>query len=128
MTLQATLPRVLRLLGRHAILPGTFLLIIHCVSAAPVAPEKEIGSNGSSLDRSPAQEIREFGRPLYRTFTRREEGVVNRLFSAVQDWRGMMVFGSVNCVLEYDGQRWTSLKVPNAGWIFGLLSDQPGTI
>jgi signal transduction histidine kinase/CheY-like chemotaxis protein len=127
MTLQATLPSILRLLGRHAILPGTLLLIIHCASATAVAPDKEIG-NDSSPDRSPAQEVREFGRPLYRTFTRREEGVVNRLFSAIQDWRGMMLFGSVNCVLEYDGQRWASLKVPNAGWIFGLLSDQPGTI
>jgi len=127
MTLRATRPLIFLMLSRYPILAGAFLLIVQCVSAGP-APDNVIAVSGSSLDLKPGQEARESGRPLYRTFTHSEEGVVNRILSAVQDWRGPMIFGSVNCVLEYDGQRWTSIPVPNGGWIVGLASDQPGTI
>ena len=54
--------------------------------------------------------------------------MVNRILSAAQDWRGLMIFGSVNCVLEYDGQRWASVPILNGGWIAGLACDSRRTI
>ncbi|HZC36498.1 MAG TPA: histidine kinase dimerization/phospho-acceptor domain-containing protein, partial [Chthoniobacterales bacterium] len=34
----------------------------------------------------------------------------------------------MNCVLEYDGQQWTSIPVPNGGWIEAMARDHSGTI
>jgi signal transduction histidine kinase/DNA-binding response OmpR family regulator len=115
------------MISRYPILTGAFLLIVRCVSAG-LEPDQMQGANHSSLDVNPGQEAGEFGRPLYRAFTQRDEGVVNRILSAVQDSRGLMIFGSVNCVLEYDSERWTSIPIPNGGWITALASDRSGTI
>lgn len=68
------------MINRYPILAGVFLLIVHGVSDG-LQPDKEAGANSSPPDLSPGQEVREFGRPLYRTFTKRDEGVVNRIFS-----------------------------------------------
>ncbi len=115
------------MISRNSILAGALLLIVHCASA-DLAVDQEIGASGALPTLNPAEKAREFGRPIYRSFTRREEGVVNKILSAAQDWRGLMIFGSVNCVLEYDGQRWTSVPIPNSGWILGLASDSVRTI
>jgi hypothetical protein len=39
-----------------------------------------------------------------------------------------MIFGSVNCVLEYDGQQWASVHIPNGVWINALAKGRSGTI
>ncbi|MBV8968824.1 MAG: hypothetical protein JO331_07160, partial [Verrucomicrobia bacterium] len=113
--------------SRCLILIGAFLLIARCVWAELPPAQKQRVSD-SSLHSSAAQEAREFGRPLYRVFTRRDKGIVNRIISATQDSRGLMIFGSVNCVLEYDGQQWTSVPIPNGGWITALTKDRSGTV
>ena len=105
---------------------GAFLLVAHGVSAGLLSYQNEaIGR--SSPDSHPGQEPRDFGRPLYRVFTRRDKGIVNRILSGVQDARGLMIFGSINCVLEYDGQQWTSIPVPDGGWL-SVAKDRSGTI
>ena len=91
---------------------GVLLLMLHSVSAA-LDEVDETGVSGSSAGAESGQRVRELGRPLYRTFTRRDEGIVNKILTGVQDPRGLMVFGSINCVLEYDGQHWTSIPIPN---------------
>jgi hypothetical protein len=121
-TQKASLPMT----SRYSILTAAFLLTVRCVLAG-LASGSEQGAN-SSLPGLNSGQAREFGRPLYRMFTKRDEGVVNHIFSSVQDSRGLMIFGSVNCMLEYDGQRWTSIPVPNGGWIQELASDRTGTI
>src|SRR5271165_4370792 len=119
-------PRNTRYFGGRTLV-AIFLLIVRCASADP-AFDQESRASGSLPDLSPGQDVREFGRPIYRSFTRRDEGIVSRIISAAQDWRGLMVFGSVNCALEYDGQRWASVPIPHGGWICGLASDARGTI
>ncbi len=116
------------MMSRYSIFAGAILLIfVQCATAG--APHYSmIAVGGSSFQLNPGQENRELGRPLYRTFTHEVEGAPNRIISAFQDPRGPMIFGSINCVLEYDGQRWTSYPVPNGGAILGLMSDQSGTI
>jgi signal transduction histidine kinase/CheY-like chemotaxis protein len=125
------LSSIIRLIGslirRFPILIGTFLLLSHSVSAG-LDELDETGASGSSSEADSGQRVRELGRPLYRTFTRRDEGIVNKILTGVQDPRGLMIFGSVNCVLEYDGQRWTSIPIPNSAWIGKLACDKSGTI
>ncbi|MBV8278779.1 MAG: hypothetical protein JO170_26445, partial [Verrucomicrobia bacterium] len=101
--------------------------MIHSV-AAGLDELDETGASGSSADAESGQRVRELGRPLYRTFTRKDEGIVNKILTGVQDPRGLMIFGSVNCVLEYDGQRWTSIPIPNSALIEKLACDKSGTI
>ena len=114
------------MIKRYSILTAAFLLSVRCVSAG-IGSDLEQGADSSLPDLNPGQ-AREVGRPLYRMFTKRDEGVVNDIFAAAQDSRGLMIFGSVNCMLEYDGQRWTSIPVPNGGWIQATASDRSGTI
>jgi|GEM_PF-1624187 len=106
---------------------GVLLLMLHSVSVG-LDDLDESGTSGSSAEADSGPRVRELGRPLYRTFTRRDEGIVNKILTGVQDPRGLMIFGSVNCVLEYDGQHWTSIAIPNSGYILGLACDKSGTI
>jgi signal transduction histidine kinase/DNA-binding response OmpR family regulator len=115
------------LIRRYPLLIGAFLLIFHS-AAAGLDEMDETGASGSSSEADSAQRVRELGRPLYRTFTRKDEGIVNKILTGVQDPRGLMIFGSVKCVLEYDGQRWTSIPIPNSAWIQKLACDKSGTI
>jgi signal transduction histidine kinase/DNA-binding response OmpR family regulator len=117
----------LSLISRYPILVGAFLLTLHSVSAG-LDELDETGASGSSSESDSGQRVRELGRPLYRTFTRKDEGIVNKILTGVQDPRGLMIFGSVNCVLEYDGQHWTSIAIPNGGYIEALACDKSGTI
>jgi signal transduction histidine kinase/DNA-binding response OmpR family regulator len=117
----------LSLISRYPLLVSTFLLMLHSVSAG-LDELDETGASGSSSEVDSGQRVRELGRPLYRTFTRRDEGIVNKILTGVQDPRGLMIFGSVNCVLEYDGQRWTSIPIPNGGYIEKLACDKSGKI
>jgi signal transduction histidine kinase/CheY-like chemotaxis protein len=117
----------LSLISRYPLLVSTFLLMLHSVSAG-LDESDETGASGSSSETESGQRVRELGRPLYRTFTRRDEGIVNKILTGVQDPRGLMIFGSVNCVLEYDGQRWTSIPIPNGGYIEKLACDKSGKI
>jgi hypothetical protein len=117
------IPRPLKLY--RTILIGALLLTIHSV-AVGLDELDETGASGSSSETG--QRVRDLGRPLYRTFTRKDEGIVNKILTGVQDPRGLMIFGSVNCVLEYDGQRWTSIPIPNSGWIEKLACSKSGTI
>jgi signal transduction histidine kinase/DNA-binding response OmpR family regulator len=112
-------------IGKYPILIGALLLAINSVSVG-LDELDETGASGSSSETG--QRVRDLGRPLYRTFTRKDEGIVNKILTGVQDPRGLMIFGSVNCVLEYDGQRWTSIPIPNGGWIEKLACDKSGTI
>src|SRR3984893_5560663 len=117
----------LSVIRRYPILIGAFLLTIRSVSAG-LDELDETGASGSSSEADSGQRVRELGRPLYRTFTRKDEGIVNKILTGVQDPRGLMIFGSVNCVLEYDGQRWTSIPIPNSGHIEKLACDKSGKI
>jgi signal transduction histidine kinase/DNA-binding response OmpR family regulator len=112
---------------RYPVLIGALLLALHSVSVG-LDDLDETSTSGSSSEADSGQRVRELGRPLYRTFTRKDEGIVNKILTGVQDPRGLMIFGGVNCVLEYDGQHWTSIPIPNSGYIVSLACDKSGTI
>src|ERR1700756_1065614 len=112
---------------RYPVLIGALFLALHSVSFG-LDDLDETSTSGSSSEADLGQRVRELGRPLYRTFTRKDEGIVNKILTGVQDPRGLMIFGGVNCVLEYDGQHWTSIPIPNSGYIVSLVCDKSGTI
>src|SRR6202035_1472883 len=122
---RSTIPTPLKLCRTSLI--GALLLMTHSVSAG-LDRLDETDISGSSSGADSGQRVRELGRPLYRTFTRRDEGIVKKILTGVQDPRGLMIFGSVNCVLEYDGQRWTSIPITNGGYIDKLACDKSGKI
>jgi hypothetical protein len=66
------------MISRNSILVAIFLLIVHCASADQ-AFDQESRASRSLPDLSPSQDVREFGRPIYRSFTRRDEGIVSRM-------------------------------------------------
>jgi signal transduction histidine kinase/CheY-like chemotaxis protein len=115
------------LIGRYPVLIGALFLALYSVSVG-LDDLDETSTSGSSSEADSGQRVRELGRPLYRTFTRKDEGIVNKILTGVQDPRGLMIFGGVNCVLEYDGQHWTSIAIPNSGLIRALACDKSGTI
>ncbi len=112
---------------RYPVLIGALFLALYSVSVG-LDDLDETSTSGSSSEADLGQRVRELGRPLYRTFTRKDEGIVNKILTGVQDPRGLMIFGGVNCVLEYDGQHWTSIPIPNGGFIHALACDKSGTI
>ena len=66
----------LSLIRKYPILIGALLLAINSVSAG-LDELDETGASGSSSETG--QRVRELGRPLYRTFTRKDEGIVNKI-------------------------------------------------
>jgi len=66
------------MIKRYSILTAAFLLSVRCVSAG-IGSDLEQGADSSLPDLNPGQ-AREVGRPLYRMFTKRDEGVVNHTF------------------------------------------------
>ena len=60
----------LSVIRRYPILIGAFLLTIRSVSAG-LDELDETGASGSSSEADSGQRVRELGRPLYRTFTRK---------------------------------------------------------
>jgi signal transduction histidine kinase/DNA-binding NarL/FixJ family response regulator len=69
----------------------------------------------------------EFGHLFDRTFNSHDYQSVMWLGEGLQDQKGVMLFGNES-ILEYDGQSWTRVPVPNQGYIASLAADQNGTI
>jgi signal transduction histidine kinase/DNA-binding response OmpR family regulator len=125
--LSSVISHIRLLISRYPVLIGALFLALYSVSVG-LDDLDETSTSGSSSEADSGQRVRELGRPLYRTFTRKDEGIVNIILTGVQDPRGLMIFGSVNCVLEYDGQHWTSIAIPNGGHILALACNKSGTI
>src|SRR5260370_16890921 len=80
---------------------GALLLMMHSVSAGLDGLD-ETDISGSSSGADSGQRVRELGRPLYRTFPRRDEGIVNKILTGVQDPPRLMVFSGTHFVFEID--------------------------
>jgi signal transduction histidine kinase/CheY-like chemotaxis protein len=71
---------------------------------------------------------REFGHPLFRTFTAHDYGEVGQIFSVTQDPQGRMVFGATNAILVYDNSQWQTIAAPGTGFIRSLCVDGRGVV
>ncbi|RMD93577.1 MAG: hypothetical protein D6813_03900, partial [Calditrichaeota bacterium] len=62
----------------------------------------------------------ETGLPYTQNFSPKEYGAHSQNFAIVQDVRGMMYFGNVYGVLEYDGVSWRLIPMPNQSVVRSL--------
>lgn len=79
---------------------------------------------GTALHSAPA----ESGMPFIQNYSPREYGAHNQNWTIVQDHRGMMYFGNGKGILEYDGNDWRLIVMPNNSTVRSLDIDQNGRI
>nr|MQY80016.1 hypothetical protein [Bacteroidota bacterium] len=58
-------------------------------------------------------QVNQHGIPLITNYTPEEYGASEQNWAIVQDQRGVMYFGNNDGVLEYDGENWRLIKIPN---------------
>jgi signal transduction histidine kinase/outer membrane protein assembly factor BamB/ActR/RegA family two-component response regulator len=71
---------------------------------------------------------REFGHPLFRTFTAHNYGEVGQIFAITEDLQGRMLFGVANAILAFDNNRWQEIPAPGTGFIRSLAVDSHGVV
>jgi len=71
---------------------------------------------------------REFGHPLFRTFTARDYGEVGQIFAVTEDARGRMLFGCGNAIVAFDNNHWETIPAPGTGFIRSLAVDSHGVV
>lgn len=54
-----------------------------------------------------------FGQPFIKYYSSKEYKSDNTNWSVLQDKRGVMYFGNEKCILEFDGNSWRRIEVPN---------------
>ena len=73
-------------------------------------------------------QVNKYGNPFIRNYDPMEYRASEQNWSAIQDHRGVMYFGNGDRgILEYDGQYWRSIPVPNNRVLSLAINDQ-GTI
>lgn len=71
---------------------------------------------------------REFGHPLFRTFTARDYGDVYEIYAVTEDQEGRMLFGCQDAILAFDSNRWETIPAPETGYIRWLAVDSQGLV
>jgi signal transduction histidine kinase/CheY-like chemotaxis protein len=71
---------------------------------------------------------REFGHPLFRTFTAHNYGEVGQIFAVTEDAQGRMLFGCLNAVVAFDNNHWETIPAPGTGFIRSLAVDSRGVV
>jgi outer membrane protein assembly factor BamB len=71
---------------------------------------------------------REFGHPLFRTFTARDYGEVYEIYAVTEDAQGRMLFGCQDTILAFDNNRWEAIPAPGTGFIRWLTVDSRGVV
>jgi len=70
----------------------------------------------------------ETGQPFIRHFSHRAYNAEAVNWTIVQDQRGVMYFGNGKGILEYDGNTWRKIEVPNTANVRSLAVADDGTI
>jgi hypothetical protein len=71
---------------------------------------------------------REFGHPLFRTFTAHDYGEVGQIFAVTEDAQGRMLFGCQDAILTFDNNRWETIPGPGTGFVRWLAVDSRGVV
>jgi signal transduction histidine kinase/CheY-like chemotaxis protein len=71
---------------------------------------------------------REFGHPLFRTFTAHDYGEVGQIFAVTEHPEGPMLFGCQDAILAFDNNRWETIPAPGIGYIRSLAADNRGVV
>jgi hypothetical protein len=71
---------------------------------------------------------REFGHPIFRTFTAHDYGERGEAYAVTEDSQGSMLFGGRNEIATFDNSRWETIAAPETGAIRSLAVDARGTV
>jgi streptogramin lyase len=72
---------------------------------------------------------REFGHPIFRTFTAHDYGEgVGQIFAIKEDPQGRMLFGCEDTILVFDNNRWETIATPGTGFIRSFAADRDGVV
>ena len=71
---------------------------------------------------------REFGHPIFRTFTAHDYGEVGQIFAITEDPQGRMLFGYEDAILVFDNNRWETIPTPETGFIRSFAADNHGVV
>jgi signal transduction histidine kinase len=82
----------------------------------------------SVLGLFPPLSGQEIGNPYIHNYNPREYKASSANFAAVQDQRGIMYFGNLRGVLEFDGYNWRLINLPNDESVRSLAVDSLGTV
>jgi class 3 adenylate cyclase/ligand-binding sensor domain-containing protein len=70
----------------------------------------------------------ETGSFFFQQYSPKTYGAKPQNWAIVQDHRGVMYFGNRDGVLEYDGQKWRKIALPNSSTVRSLAIDDEGTV
>src|SRR5260221_14661070 len=72
---------------------------------------------------------REFGHPIFRTFSAHDYGAeVGQIFAIMEDPQGHMLFGCEDAILVFDGNHWETIPMPGTGYIRSFAADSRGVV
>jgi len=72
---------------------------------------------------------REFGHPIFRTFTAQDYGrQVGQIFAIDEDPQGRMLFGCEDAILVFDNSHWETIATPGTGFIRSFAADRDGVV
>src|SRR6202023_794248 len=72
---------------------------------------------------------REFGRPIFRTFSAHDYGAeVGQIFAIMEDPQGRMLFGCEDAILVFDGNHWETIPTRGTGFIRSFAADSRGVV
>ena len=72
---------------------------------------------------------REFGHPLFRTFTAHDYGEgVGQIFAITEDPQGRVLFGCEDAILVFDNNRWETIATPGTVFIRFFATDRDGVV
>ncbi|MFH1321917.1 MAG: hypothetical protein ABII90_14855 [Bacteroidota bacterium] len=82
----------------------------------------------SCISSSLAQPASNPGNPFIQNYTTEEYSGGPQNWAVLQDNRGVMYFGNGQGVLEFDGNNWNLIRMPNNSTVLSLARDSSGTI
>ncbi|MBV8211593.1 MAG: hypothetical protein JOZ08_00025 [Verrucomicrobia bacterium] len=71
---------------------------------------------------------REFGHPIFRTFTAHDYGEVGQIFTIIEEPQGPMLFGCEDAIMVFDNNRWETIPTPGTGYIRSFAVDSHGVV
>lgn len=104
------------------------LLALLLVAASAQTP---VASAARTYPPTPAESLTratERGQPVGRVFLPREYHGHDQIWRIAETPEGLLYFGNLDQVLEFDGLRWRAIPVPGGAFVRALATDAAGTV
>lgn len=123
------LPPLLSLPSLLACVVLTSLAAGRVVRAAEQAAEKNTEPVvAAPAAATPVLPPEERGLPLLRMFAPRDYRGHEQVWRIAERPDGVLYFGNLNRVIEFDGERWRLIETPGTSYVRGLAADAEGTV